>query len=633
MKTTIKGNYSFRKAKKRKGGRALAFVGFIVLLSSFVAGTQYFAWDVGRNKLPGELFTFMGFKVYDPTHIFDWMDEWQAKRRSMDDFMDSLMIMGGCAFMGVALIGAAVRRRNSKQDAANLYGSAQYAELSEIREAGLLPQKGEKGRGVYVGGWINPKDGHQYYLRHNGKEHVIALAPTRSGKGVGLVIPTLLSWEHSVVVLDIKGENWALTSGWRHENGHKVLRWDPTDAIEGRSARYNPLAEIRIGTVYETGDVMNVATLLVDPDGKGVEGHWEQTARSLLIGAITHVVYKARNEGRTGNLAEVLHELTGDGYEDMANSWKQYDHKREGDTFYDPSGNVRDNPCHPVVEQVANEMLNRAEEEASSVLSTAVAKLGLYTDPIVARNTAQSDFHIKDVMDADAPVSLYLVLNPTNIQRLKPLVRLFISQLVFILMPEMSFSGGQMKAPYKHRLLLLLDEFPALGKLGIFEQAIAYFGGWNIKAYLICQDKAQLDAAYGKDESITSNCHVTVAYAPNKVETAKYLSDRLGVTTVIKEQESISYQGGTGFFSHKSVTKSQQEVQRAVLTPDEIMRLPGPVKNADQMITEPGDMLVFAAGFPPVYGKQILYFLDKTFSERSRIDAPERSDVIKMIVD
>ena len=120
-----------------------------------------------------------------------------------------------------------------------------------------------------------------------------------------------------------------------------------------------------------------------------------------------------------------------------------------------------------------------------------------------------------------------------------------------------------------------------------------------------------------------------MAYAPNKVETAKYLSDRLGVTTVIKEHESISYQGGTGFFSHKSVTKSQQEVQRAVLTPDEIMRLPGPVKNADQMITEPGDMLVFAAGFPPVYGKQILYFLDKTFSERSRIDAPERSDVIK----
>ena len=631
MKTTIKGNYSFRKASKQKISKAPAVIGLILIFLSFVAGTQYFAWNVGQNRLPNEILSYAGIKIYFPTEILEWLKLWKKIHRDMKDFTDSLIVMGGCAFMGVALIAVTIRNRNVKQDAANLYGSAQYAELDEIREAGLLPPKGEKGKGVYVGGWINPKDGNQYYLRHNGKEHVIALAPTRSGKGVGLVIPTLLSWEHSVVVLDIKGENWALTSGWRHKNGHKVLRWDPTDAIEGRSARYNPLAEIRIGTVYETGDVMNVATLLVDPDGKGVDGHWEQTARSLLIGAITHVVYRARNEGRTGNLSEVLHELTGNGYEDMANSWKQYEHKRDGDVFYDPTGKIRESPCHPVVEQVANEMLNRAEEEASSVLSTAVAKLGLYTDPVVARNTAVSDFRIQDIMDNDSPVSLYLVLNPTNIQRLKPLVRLFISQLIFILMPEMEFKGGQMKAPYKHRLLLLLDEFPALGKLGIFEQAIAYFGGWNIKAYLICQDKAQLDAAYGKDESITSNCHITVAYAPNKVETAKYLSDRLGVTTVIKEQESISFQGGTGIFAKKSVTKSQQEVQRAVLTPDEIMRLPGPVKDVNQNITEPGDMLIFSAGFPPIYGKQILYFLDKIFSERSKIDAPEKSDVIERL--
>lgn len=627
MSTRVKGNYSFNnRPSSNKRARRFALAGILLIFFSCVAGTQLFAWRVGKNRMPGELFSYAKIKVYTPWKLFDWMEVWKKRRLNMRDFTESLLILGGGAFLGIALI--VIGSKGKKQDARSLYGSAQYAEAEQIRTAGLLPPKGEKGHGVYVGGWLNPKDGKQYYLRHNGKEHIIALAPTRSGKGVGLVIPTLLSWEHSVVALDVKGENWALTSGWRHQNGHKVLRWDPTDALEGRSARYNPLEEIRIGTIYETGDVMNVATLLVDPDGKGVDGHWEQTARSLLIGAITHVAYKARNEGRLGTLAEVLRELTNLGYEDMANEWKQYEHWRDGDIFYDSSGNVREDPCHPVVEQAANEMLNRAEEEASSVLSTAVAKLGLYTDPIVARNTARSDFRITDIMDSDAPVSLYLVLNPTNIQRLKPLVRLFLSQLIFILMPEMEFHGGQMKAPYKHRLLLLLDEFPALGKLGVFEQALAYFGGWNIKAYLICQDKAQLDAAYGKDESITSNCHVTIAYAPNKVETAKYLSDRLGVTTVIKEQESVSYQGGTGIFGKKSITKSQQEVQRAVLTPDEIMRLPGAVKDADQMITEPGDMLIFVAGFPPIYGKQILYFMDKTFSERSKINSPKKSDVI-----
>lgn len=627
MRTRIQGNYSFNnRPSGKKRARCFALAGILLMLFACVISTQLFAWRVGKNQMSGELFSYAKVKVYAPWKLFDWMTVWKKHQRSMGDFTESFMILGSGFFLGIVLI--AIGSKGRKQDAKTLYGSAQYAEIEQIRAAGLLPPKGERGSGVYVGGWVSPNDGKQYYLRHNGKEHIIALAPTRSGKGVGLVIPTLLSWEHSVVALDVKGENWALTSGWRHQNGHKVLRWDPTDALEGRSAQYNPLQEIRIGTLYETGDVMNVATLLVDPDGKGVEGHWEQTARSLLIGAITHVAYKARNEGRLGTLAEVLRELTNLGYEDMANEWKQYEHWRDGDIFYDSSGNVREDPCHPVVEQVANEMLNRAEEEASSVLSTAVAKLGLYTDPIVARNTARSDFRIRDIMDSDAPVSLYLVLNPTNIQRLKPLVRLFLAQLVYILMPEMEFQGGRMKAPYKHRLLLLLDEFPALGKLGIFEQALAYFGGWNIKAYLICQDKAQLDAAYGKDESITSNCHVTIAYAPNKVETAKYLSDRLGVTTVIKEQESVSYQGGTGIFGKKSVTKSQQEVQRAVLTPDEIMRLPGAVKDADQMITEPGDMLIFAAGFPPIYGKQILYFMDKTFSERAKIDAPDKSDSI-----
>ena len=127
------------------------------------------------------------------------------------------------------------------------------------------------------------------------------------------------------------------------------------------------------------------------------------------------------------------------------------------------------------------------------------------------------------------------------------------------------------------------------------------------------------------------SCRVikNIAVALVKVDTAKYLSDRLGVTTVIKEQESISFQGGTGIFAKKSITKSQQEVQRAVLTPDEIMRLPGPVKDVNQNIVEPGDMLIFSAGFPPIYGKQILYFLDKIFSERSKIDAPEKSDVIE----
>ena len=204
MKTTIKGNYSFRRPSKRKGSNALAIIGFILILISFIAGTQFFAWDIGKNRLPNELFSYAGIKIYSPFEILEWLKLWKKSNADMKDFTDSLIVMSGLAFIGVGLISVNIRNKNSIQDAANLYGSAQYAELDEIREAGLLPPKNEKGAGVYVGGWINPKDGQQYYLRHNGKEHVIAFAPTRSGKGVGLVIPTLLSWEHSAVVLDKK---------------------------------------------------------------------------------------------------------------------------------------------------------------------------------------------------------------------------------------------------------------------------------------------------------------------------------------------------------------------------------------------------------------------------------------------
>ena len=168
MKTTIKGNYSFRKPSKRKGTNALAFIGLILMIFiSLVAGTQYFAWNVGKNRFPNELFSYVGIRIYSPLEIMDWLKLWQTQRRDMGDFMDSLILMGGCALMGIALIGIAIRNRNEKHDAGNLYGSAQYAELDQIREAGLLPAKGEKGKGVYVGGWINPKDGQQYYLRHN----------------------------------------------------------------------------------------------------------------------------------------------------------------------------------------------------------------------------------------------------------------------------------------------------------------------------------------------------------------------------------------------------------------------------------------------------------------------------------
>src|SRR3546814_209424 len=157
--------------------------------------------------------------------------------------------------------------------------------------------------GVYVGGWQD-KDGNFYYLRHSGPEHVLTYAPTRSGKGVGLVVPTLLSWGASSVITDLKGELWALTAGWRQKHAkNKVLRFEPASSSGG--VCWNPLDEIRVGTEAEVGDVQNLATLIVDPDGKGLDSHWQKTAFALLVGVILHALYKARNDGGTATLPSV----------------------------------------------------------------------------------------------------------------------------------------------------------------------------------------------------------------------------------------------------------------------------------------------------------------------------------------
>jgi type IV secretion system protein VirD4 len=169
-------------------------------------------------------------------------------------------------------------------------------------------------------------------------------------------------------------------------------------------------------------------------------------------------------------------------------------------------------------------------------------------------------------------------------------------------------------------MLLMLDEFPSYGKLEVFQEALAYIAGYGIKAYLIMQDMSQLWGAYGKDESIISNCHVRIAFAPNRVETAEWLSRMLGTATIVKEDVTTS--GKRFGMVLGQVSKTYHQVSRALLTADEVMRLRGPQKAQNDLIVEPGDMLIFAAGHAPIFGTQSLYFLDPLFRERAKLPVP-----------
>lgn len=588
---------------------------FLSLILSMQVGTQYIAYKFNYHDSLG---MSLG-KLYAPWDILIWGIKYHSYYPNYFNAALGLMVMLGCVFL-ICIVFA--NKPNKKENLSEfLHGSARWANMDDIKQASLFGNN----EGVYVGAFED-EQGQIHYLRHNGPEHILTYAPTRSGKGVGLVIPTLLSWKQSVVITDLKGELWALTAGWRQKHAYnKVIRFEPA-SLQG-SARWNPLDEIRVGTESEVGDVQNLATLIVDPDGKGLETHWQKTSQALLVGFILHALYKLSDIGEPAtfpnidkmlvdpnvNIADLLIEMT------------QYPHK--------------DNKPHPVISASARDMIDRPEEEAGSVLSTLKSYLALYRDPVVAYNVSHSDFCIKDLMHHEHPVSLYIVTQPNDKARLQPLVRVMINMVVRLLADKMEFERAtddkgnsfvRTKKTYKHRLLCMIDEFPSLGKLDILQESLAFVAGYGLKFYLICQDINQLksrERGYGPDETITSNCHIQSAYPPNRIETAEHLSKLTGQTTIVKEHITTSGKRISTFLSQ--ISKTIQEVSRPLLTSDECLRMPGPKKDANGLITEAGDMVVYVAGFPAIYGKQPLYFKDPTFIARAAIEAPEKSDVLR----
>ncbi|MBI2772565.1 MAG: type IV secretory system conjugative DNA transfer family protein [Burkholderiales bacterium] len=596
---------------------------FMALLLLLVC-TQYVAWRFGyQNALGGQLFELGGHRIYEPVKVFTWYQTWgKAADPKISGPFVHVIWAGGIGIVLIAIVAmakfqSAIKRADEANRGDHLHGSAHWASPDEVKNTGLIGS----GKGVYVGAWKHPRSGDIAYLRHDGPEHIMAFAPTRSGKGVGLVLPTLLAWPHSALIYDIKGENWALTAGWRkNEANNKVLKFEPT-AGDGSSVRYNPLAQVRLRTGKEVADMQNLMTMIVDPDGKGLQDHWQKSSQALLVGVGLHVLYSEPNKTLAG-IVEFLSNPKRTIKETLEHMMA-VDHDLEGEGWTGASG--KQTFQHPVVMAVARDMTNKAEEEMSSVLSTAISYLTLYRDPIVAANTSGIDFKVGDLMNLDQPVSLYLVVPPSDKDRLKPLIRLIVNQVVRGLTEKMEFADGRSVASYKHRLLLMIDEFPSLGKLDVFEESLAFIAGYGLKAYLIIQDISQLWTAYGKDESIFSNCHVRIAYAPNKIETAELLSKMCGTTTIVRDTKSYS---GTAMSSKKNVSISTQETSRPLLSPDEVMRLPAARKDASGNVEEAGDMLVFMAGHSPIYGKQILYFMDPVFSERAKVPAPAMSDTV-----
>ncbi|GBR12217.1 conjugal transfer protein TraG [Acetobacter oeni] len=530
------------------------------------AATEWTAWRLEfQPELRAPWFR-LGHRwpVYAPPLFFWWWYEFDVYAPGIFVHGARIGVAGVILAVIVAFTLSIWRARARRR--VETYGSARWAILHDIRAAGLLGENG-----VVLGKY------RRHYLRHDGPEHVLCFAPTRSGKGAGLVIPTLLTWPGSAIIHDIKGENWQLTAGFRATFG-RVLLFDPTNPA---SAAYNPLLEVRPGE-YEVRDVQNIADILVDPDGAlERRNHWEKTSHALLVGAILHVLYAEADK----TLAGVAKFLS--------------DPRRSIETTLSAmmrTNHLGERGPHPVVASAARELLNKSDNERSGVLSTAMSFLGLYRDPVVATVTRRCDWRIEDLVSSAPPVSLYFVVPPSDISRTKPLIRLMLNQIGRRLTEDLE------AAATRRNLLLMLDEFPAFGRLDFFESALAFMAGYRIRAFLIAQSLNQIEKAYGPNNSILDNCQVRVSFATNDERTARRVSDALGTAT--EQRDSTNYAGHrlSPWLGHLMV--SRQETARPLLTVGEVQQLPD------------HEELVMLSGCPPIRALKVRYYQDRRFTMR-----------------
>lgn len=597
----IKPNFKIKMPEIliKKEGICKFLVCILIIVIGCGVGTQKFALRVNYHP---ELGDFIYKNYYNPLSILIWMWKYQyTLPRAVQEAIgySSIFFMSFVFFLCVVVL---------KKEKLDLHGSARWAKIKEIIERKLLYIEGQFSDGVILGKLK------KWTIIENDKTNIVLIAPTRSGKGVGVIIPTLLNWLGSTVVLDLKGENWVATSSYRKKVlKQKVLKFAPY-AIDD-SASYNPLASVRLGTMKESRDIALIANILMEPGAGKSKDHWSNSATSFLIGVITHVLYEQKKKGKVASLGNVVDFLTSPEkpmYPNRLQELKNYDY---GMTFNGVSDEeqregVSEN-THPVVARMAAESLNKDEKEFAGILSSAMAVLTLFKDPIIRKNTSRVDFIMDDLLNYEVPVNLYVVIQADEQEALAPLVKMMITQIVGAICVVMEEVNGE--SPHKHRLMMMLDELPAFGKIDKLEEAMGYICGYGAKAVVIAQSLEQITQKYGKNSQLLSHCAVAVFYSPTPVdkETPKIISDILGEETV-KDKSYSRKSGGLSLGGNISESKKAKKL----LTPEEVRNKLGKKRN-----------LITMANEYPIIANKIRYYENAYY--RSKILPVEPTETIK----
>ncbi|CAN7691905.1 MULTISPECIES: type IV secretory system conjugative DNA transfer family protein [Variovorax] len=490
---------------------------------------------------------------------------WQAygERRDVRRVLIASLVGSQGLMLGLVGIAMLPRRRP-------LHGNARFASRREIARSGLLNE-----HGIILGRLGNR------YLVLPGQQGVALEAPPRSGKGVGVVIPNLLNWPGSALISDIKGENFIRTAGFRAAHGQQVHLFDPLSERE-RSARWNPLGYVSETPYRCIDDLQRIGTMLF-PDPQAGDPFWTSSARSLFLGI---ALYLFETKGATRTLGEILRQGMASDAEGFQKHWKRVIDACERAGY----------PLSQEAVQSLYDVIDLAPTTASSIRKTFTSRLDLWLNPMIDAATSANDFDLRALRKH--PISIYVQINPDNIARLQPLLNLFFQQAIGLQTRELPENNPELR----HQVLLMLDEFPALGRIPVIADSTAFLPGYNVRAVIIVQSNSQLIEKYGIEgaKSIRKMLAARIVFPPKEYEDAEAISRELGTYTVRQKNISRPMWGG----ANKEPTVTISEQPRRLLLPQEVKEL-GPER-----------MILFYEGLRPVLAHRILYFRDRSFAPR-----------------
>lgn len=564
----------------------------LLILSNYLAG----AFILHSQEQSPKAVKFLTYYEY-----WSWYHNEPSMKKSLKG-----SVMGGVVLGFILPIIIFIMANEKKRQ---LFGDAKFATLPEIKKAGLLEDGSSSKPGILLGKFLG------YFIVLRSTLFALLAAPTRSGKGVSTVIPNLLLWAHSVVCMDIKKENWRITSGFRRLYGQVCHLFDPFTET-GETSRYNPFTYVRDGD-FRVGDLISIGEVFYPSHG-GNDSFWDDQARNLFVGLS---LYVAETPHLPFTIGEVLRQSSGKGksIKDYLTDIINERNYREAEELNEETGEL-EKVLKPILDwdgeglpplsmecvDMLNRFLNTSDNTRSSILSSFNAPLLIWSNPIVDAATSASDFDLRDIRRKR--MSIYIGINPNKISEAGRLVNLFFSQLINVNLDKLPEEDPTIK----YQTLLLLDEMTAMGTIKILDKANAYIAGYWLRLLIIIQNSAQVEAepprGYGREgaRTLLSNLAAKVIFATNSTEDSEDISKMLGTQTV--KNTSVSRQIGGKQIGGKS--ESNSDHSRALLLPQEIREI-----GIDKEI-------IFVDNVKPIFCEKIFYYKEKVFIDRLKEVSP-----------